>query len=74
MSYVVAVPDMQASAAADLESIGATIHAANAAAAAPTTAVLASGADEVSAALATIFSGHARAYQALGSQAGAFHT
>lgn len=35
--------------------------------------VLAAGADEVSAAVASLFSGHAQAYQTLGTQAAAFH-
>ncbi|WP_373175693.1 PE family protein, partial [Mycobacterium marinum] len=74
MSYLVAVPEMLASAALDLDNIGSTITAANAAAAAPTTAVLAAGADEISAAVAALFTGHAQAYQWLGAQAGAFHS
>ena len=39
----------------------------------PTTAVIAAAGDEVSAAIASLFSGHAQAYQALGAQAAAFH-
>ena len=54
--------------------IGSTISAANAAAAAPTTGVLAAGADEVSAAIAALFGAHAQAYQALSAQAAAFHS
>ncbi|WP_139805354.1 PE family protein, partial [Mycobacterium intermedium] len=46
---------------------------AGSAAALPTTQVLAAGADEVSAAVAALFSGHAQAYQAVSSQAAAFH-
>jgi PE family len=53
MSYVVAVPEMLASAATDLECIGSALSAANAAAAAPTTAVVAAAGDEVSAAIAS---------------------
>ncbi len=49
MSFVIAVPELMAEAATSLASIGSTIGAANAAAAAPTTALLAAGADEVSA-------------------------
>ncbi len=56
----------------DLANIGSTLCTATSAAAAPTTAVLAAGADEVSAAVASLFSGHAQAYQALGAQATAF--
>ena len=41
MSYVIAAPDMLAAAAADVAGIGSSLSAANAAAAAPTTGVLA---------------------------------
>ncbi|EPZ63812.1 PE-PGRS family protein [Mycobacterium tuberculosis '98-R604 INH-RIF-EM'] len=73
MSYVLATPEMVAAAANNLAQIGSTLSAANAAALAPTTGVLAAGADEVSAAVASLFSGHAPAYQTLGTQAAAFH-
>ena len=73
MSFVIAAPDMVMSAATDLANIGSTISAAHAAAAAPTTGVLAAGADEVSAAIAALFSGHGQAFQALNSRAAAFH-
>jgi PE family len=39
----------------------------------PTTGVLAAGADEVSATIATLFGAHAKAYQALSAQAAVFH-
>jgi PE family len=74
MSYLVAVPDMLASAATDVEGIGSSLTAATAAAAAPTTAVAAAGANEVSTAIAALFSGHAQAHQALSAEAAAFHT
>src|SRR5258708_1837250 len=48
MSYLVAVPEMFASAAGDLERIGSALTAANGAALAPTTGLLAAGADEIS--------------------------
>jgi hypothetical protein len=48
MSFVIAAPEFVTAAASDLASIGSTIGAANAAAAFPTTGVLAAGADEVS--------------------------
>ncbi len=73
MSFVSVAPEIVVAAATDLAGIGSAISAANAAAAAPTTAVLAAGADEVSAAIAALFSGHAQAYQALSAQAAAFH-
>ena len=65
MSLMVAVPDVLGTAAADLASIGSTISSANAAAATPTTGIVAAAEDEVSAAIAQLFSGHGRAYQAL---------
>ncbi len=73
MSFVIAAPDLMAEASVNLSSIGSAIGAANAAAAAPTEAVLAAGADEVSAAVAALFGAHAQSYQALGAQAAAFH-
>jgi hypothetical protein len=48
MSFVVTAPEMVASAASDLASLGATINAANSAAAASTTGIAAAAADEVS--------------------------
>ena len=73
MSYITAAPEMIASAATDVASIGSTLNAARADAAAPTTAVLAAAEDEVSAAIAKLFSGHGQAFQTLGAQAAAFH-
>ncbi len=70
MSFVVAAPEILSAAATDLANIGSSISAANAAALAPTTGVLAAGADEVSAAIAVLFGSHA---QALSAQAAAFH-
>ena len=59
MSFVISTPEMLESAATDLATIGSTIGAANAAAAAPTTKVLAAAADEVSVGLAAMFDTHA---------------
>ncbi|EUA13165.1 PE family protein [Mycobacterium kansasii 732] len=73
MSFVVAVPEMFATARADLSGLGAVIAEADAAAAAATTAVLAAGADEVWVAIATLFGSHGQAYQALRAQAAKFH-
>lgn len=50
MSYVIATPEMMATAAFDLARIGSQVSAASAVAAMPTTEVVAAGADEVSAA------------------------
>jgi hypothetical protein len=66
-------PELLVSAAANLESIGAALNAANVAAAVPTTGRLAAGADEVSAAVAALFAEQAQEYQALSAQVNAFH-
>src|SRR5919204_2481652 len=73
MSFVIAAPELMAAATTDLSNIGSAVSAANAAAATRTTALLAAGADEVSAAVASLFSGHAVQFQALSAQAAAFH-
>src|SRR5262245_7789545 len=74
MSFVIAAPETMAAAAADLAGIESALSAARAAAATSTTQVLAAGADEVSAAIAGLFSSHAQDFQALGARAAAFHT
>ena len=73
MSFVIAVPEMMTSAASDLSNIGSNLRAANAAAAAPTTGIVVAAQDEVSAAIAELFSAHGQQFQALGAQAAAFH-
>jgi hypothetical protein len=73
MSYLVAAPEFLASAATDLSNIGSTLSAAQSAAAAPTTGVLAAAEDEVSAAIAAMFSAHGQGFQAMSAQAAAFH-
>ena len=65
MSFVIAVPEFLGAAATDLAGIGTTLSAANAAAAVPTTGIMAAAQDEVSAAVAALFSGHGQGYQAL---------
>ena len=67
MSFVIAAPELVTAAATDLSNIGSTLSVANAAAVPPTTGVLAAAEDEVSAAIASLFSGHAQAYQVLGA-------
>ncbi len=74
MSFVSATPDRLGAAARNLAGIGSTLNASNAAAAAPTLAVSAAASDQVSAAVAAFFSGHARGYQTLSAQAERFHT
>ncbi|BBX65399.1 hypothetical protein MSAS_45730 [Mycobacterium saskatchewanense] len=73
MSFVIAVPELVTGTATELESLGATINSAHAAAAAQTTGIAAAAEDEVSAAIAALFSQQGSAYQALGAQAAAFH-
>ncbi|WP_142995513.1 PE family protein, partial [Mycobacterium persicum] len=73
MSFVFAVPELVDAAATELAGIGSAISNANAAAAFPTTAIAAAGADEVSAAIAALFGAHAQAYQAVSAQLATFH-
>ncbi|WP_264956274.1 PE domain-containing protein, partial [Mycobacterium kiyosense] len=73
MSYVMATPDVCAWAASDLAGVGSALSAANAAAAAPTGVVAVAAADEVSAAVAALFSDYALAYQRLAALAAALH-
>jgi hypothetical protein len=73
MSHLVAAPEFLASAATDLSNIGSRLSEASAAAVAPTTGVLAPAEDEVSAAIAAMFSAHGQGFQALSAQAAAFH-
>lgn len=60
MSFVIVAPEALMSVASEVAGIGSALNAANAAAAAPTTGVLAAAADEVSAAMAALFGAHAR--------------
>lgn len=60
-------------AAADVGNIETALEEANALAVPPTTSMLAPGADEVSAAITALLSGHAQAYQELAAQAAGFH-
>src|SRR6516225_8662301 len=73
MSFVIAAPEFVTAAASDLASLGSTISSANAAAATSTTGVLAAAEDEVSAAIAALFSAHGQGFQALSVRAAAFH-
>ncbi len=73
MSFVIAAPGEVQAAATDLASIGSNISTANAAAATQITAVVAAGADEVSAGIAALFGSHAQAFQTLSAQAASFH-
>ena len=73
MSLLTVTPESLVAAAADLERIRSALDAAHAAAAAPTTWLMGAGADEVSAAVATLFAGYGQEFQALSVQASAFH-
>lgn len=73
MSLVITAPEMMTAAATDLANIDSAISSANAAAAAPTTGVMAAAADEVSVAVSGLFSAYAAEFQALSAQAAAFH-
>lgn len=63
MSFFAIAPEYVTSAATDLARIGTAIDEAGSAAASATTSVLAAGGDEVSAAIAALFSAHGAAYQ-----------
>ncbi|WP_372511575.1 PE family protein, partial [Mycobacterium gordonae] len=73
MSQLFAVPELMVSAATDLAGIKSALSAANACAALPTSTVLAPAGDQISAAVATLFSGHGQQYQAFSAQAEALH-
>jgi hypothetical protein len=73
MSFMLAEPGALVSAASDVAGIGSTLSTAHAAAAAPTTGVLAAAADEVSTHIAALFSQHAQSYQQLSARAAVFH-
>jgi PE family len=74
MSYLSATPGIVQAAAADVAGIGSSLSQASAAATAPTTAVAAAAGDEVSAAIAALFSSHGKAFQMLSAQAAEFHS
>jgi hypothetical protein len=73
MSFVFAVPETVADAASGLTVVGSAVSAANAAASAQTTGVVAAAADEVSTAVASLFSRFGSEYQAVSAQAASFH-
>ena len=73
MSFVKTLPESLATAAGQLEGIGNSMAAENAAAAAPTTGLPPAAADEVSALQAGIFSTFGQLYQTVSAQAQAIH-
>src|ERR1700722_2497511 len=74
MSYLSATPGIVQAAATQVAGIGSSLREASAAATAPTTAVAAAAGDEVSAAIAALFSSHGKAFQMLSAQAADFHS
>ncbi len=73
MSLMFATPEALTATASDVAGIGSTLGRASAAAAGPTTAVVAAAEDEISAQLAALFSRHGLAFQQLSGQLSAFH-
>lgn len=73
MSFVFTSPDFVHAAASDLASLGSTISDANRVAAASTTAVAPAALDEVSAAIAALFSNHGNEFHALSARTETFH-
>lgn len=73
MSYVIAAPELVEAAAQSLSGIQSSLGQATAAAASPTTGILAAGADEISAAISQLFGTYGNEFQAVSAQAAAFH-
>ena len=73
MSFITAQPELLATAAGDLHSIGSALSAENTIAAPPTTGVVPAAADQVSALTAIQFAAHATMYQAISARAAVIH-
>jgi hypothetical protein len=73
MTNLITQPQVLGTAAADASAIGSAISAAKAAAAGPTTGLVAAAEDEVSAVTAQFFGAYGQEYQAMLHQAAAFH-
>ncbi|OBK47035.1 PE family protein [Mycobacterium sp. 1081908.1] len=73
MSFVIAQPEWVHAAAQNLAGIRSALSEASAAAAGPTTGVVAAAQDEVSGAVAALFGTFGEEYQAISAQAQAFH-
>ncbi|WP_415624241.1 PE family protein, partial [Mycobacterium intermedium] len=73
MSYLLVAPPVVESAADQLAQIEVSLGETRAAAAAPISGILVAAGDEVSAAIAALFSDHGRQFQALSTQAAALH-
>ena len=74
MTELLVDPQIVTTVAANIDGIGSSIKAATAAAAAPTSGVLAAAADEVSAAIANLFGAHGQEFQAVVNQVEAYQT
>ncbi|MDC8982954.1 PE family protein [Mycobacterium marinum] len=72
MSYLLAEPELLASVATEIDGIGSAISTAGTAAAGPTSSLLAAAGDEVSEAIANLFSVYGRECQAVLAQVEAF--
>lgn len=73
MSFVSTLPDLVATASDSLAGLGSTLQAATAAAAGPTGAVAAAASDEISTAISELFGSFGQEFQAVNTQAAAFH-
>ena len=73
MTSLLTQPQLITTAAGDVEEIRSAIGAAKAAAAGPTTGLVAAAQDEVSAATAKLFGAYAQEYQSVLARAGVFH-
>ncbi len=73
MSFVIAIPELLEAAAADATGIGRSLSAATSTASGSTAAVIAAAEDEVSAAIASLFSAYGDAFHQVSTQAAAFH-
>jgi hypothetical protein len=73
MSSVMVAPDFVSQAAGQAGTIGSALNAAHAAAAGPTTSVVAAAQDEVSPAISVLFGNYGQEYQALTARTALFH-
>ena len=73
VSLLAVTPEALAAATSDLEMIRVALDSVNAAAARHTTRLISAAADDVSAAIATFFTGYGQEFRALSEQANAFH-
>ena len=74
MTDVTTEPRLMSASAAEVDGIGSAIISANAAAASPTSELLAPAADQVSTAVTNFFGLYSREYQAIAAHAAAFHS